>query len=460
MKSTNDKQSNAGMDQSGYTRRGFLIASGFAAAAITVAPAGILGRQGDPAPSDRPNIAGIGVGGKGEGDMKVLSEIANIYALCDVDAEYAGKTFDAYSEAKIYTDYRRMLESEPAIDAVVIATPDHTHAVIAALAMKMGKHVFLQKPLTHKIWEARQLAHIARETGVVTQMGNQGHAGEGGRLINEWVSEGALGAVREVHCWTNRPIWPQGEDLTRPAEIPSVPSTLDWNLWIGPSDFRPYHPAYAPFTWRGWRDFGTGAIGDMGAHIIDHPYWALELEYPETVHASSTPYSEESFPRASIVRYTFPARGANPPVELTWYDGGLLPPRPAGLEDGRRLGGKGGGMLIIGDEGTLMASVYGENPRLIPESFMQEYGPPKKRLPRSPGIHEEWINAIRGEGETTSHFGYAGPLTETMLLGNVAIRFQEENIPLEYDGEKMRIVNHPPADEWIQHQGYRYGWKL
>jgi len=288
-------------------------------------------------------------------------------------------------------------------------------------------------------------------------MGNQGHAGEGARLICEWIWDGAIGDVREVHCWTNRPIWPQGIDA--PKEIPSVPSTVDWDVWLGPAPFRPYHPAYHPFKWRGLWDFGTGALGDMGAHIFDQPFWALKLKSPVSVQASSTPFTKDYYPWAEVVTYEFAAREGMGPLTLTWWDGGLMPPRPPELEPGRMMGDEGGGVLFRGDKGLIMCSVYGENPRLIPESRMQEYKRPEKTIPRSPGIREEWIEAIKKGAKSTTDFAYSGPLTEAMLLANVAVRLKDRNMKLLWDGEKMGFTNLPEADEFL-HFEYRPGWSL
>jgi predicted dehydrogenase len=390
----------------------------------------------------------------------------NIVALCDVDDEQMGRFEESVSEeesgrelfakAKKYRDFRKMLEIEN-LDAVTVSIPDHSHAAVAMMAIKMGKHAFVQKPLTHTIYEARKLAEAAREAKVVTQMGNQGHAGEGGRLINEWIWDGAIGAVREVHAWTNRPIWPQG--IKRPSMVVSRPPTLDWEVWLGPAPYRPYHYAYAPFNWRGWCDFGTGAIGDMGAHILDHPFWALKLGHPTSVEATCSEFNDETYPLTSKIQYHFPARDEMPPVELTWFDGENVPPRPPELEEGRRMGDRGGGVVFIGDKGMLMCSTYGMNPRIIPETKMREYERPAKTIPRSPGIHEEWVAACKGGPATTSSFDYAGTLTEVMLLGNVANRMAHLNTPLEWDGENMKITNIPQANEYI-HKLYRYGWRL
>lgn len=448
------------------SRREFIGTTAAGAAGIMIVPRHVLGGPGHVPPSDRVNIACVGVGGKGESDIRSVST-ENIVALCDVDDRKMAHTLrrakkdPAYAarleKAPKYRDFRVMLEKEKSIDAITVSTPDHNHAIIALTAIQLGKHTFVQKPLTRTIEEARLLAKAARAAGVKTQMGNQGHAGEGARLINEWIWDGAIGDVREVHAWTNRPVWPQG--IPRPQNNRPVPPELDWNLWLGVANFRPYDPAYVPFSWRGWWDFGTGALGDMGAHIFDHPYWALHLGFPKTIQASSTRFTPESYPIASKVHYEFPARGKMPPVRLTWYDGGIMPPRPAEIEQGRKLGDSGGGVLFIGDKGILMCSTYGRNPRLVPESKMREYKRPPKTIPRSPGIHEEWIAAIKNDTETTSHFGYAARLTETMLLGNIAIRFAHENKILEYDGEKMEITNLSEANQYLRRE-YRPGWEL
>jgi len=448
------------------TRREFMGRSVTAAAGFMIIPRHVLGGKGHKAPSDTLNIANVGVGGQGSWDTRKVSS-ENIVAMCDVDDMQIAnflksdrndpQHIEMYNKANKYKDFRIMLEKEKNIDAITVTTPDHTHAVIAMMAIKMGKHVFVQKPLTHTIKEARMLAKAAKKASIVTQMGNQGHAGEGGRLINEWIWDGAIGDVREVHAFTNRPIWPQG--IEAPKEIPSVPSSLDWNLWLGPAPFRPYHPAYAPFSWRGWWDFGTGALGDMGAHILDHPFWALKLGYPTSVQASSTRFTKDSYPVAEIVTYEFPARGKMPPVKLTWYDGGLMPSRPPELEQGRKMGDDGGGVLFIGDKGALMCSTYGRNPRIIPESKMKEYKRPEKTIPRSPGIHEEWIEAIKSGKKSTSDFEYSSLLTETMLLANLAVRMKEHNTKLLWDGEKMEITNLPEANKFL-HKEYRPGWTL
>ena len=440
--------------------------SAAAAAGLMIVPRHVLGGPGYTPPSDTLNIGCVGVGGKGSSDIRSCSG-ENIVALCDVDDTQVARFLKSdrntpeqktmFDKAGKYRDFRVMLEEEKSIDAVTVSTPDHSHAVAAMMAMKMGKHAFVQKPLTHTIKEARLLAETAKEMDVVTQMGNQGHAGEGGRLINEWIWDGAIGDVHEVHCFTNRPIWPQG--IEAPKEIPSVPSSLEWNVWLGPARFRPYHPAYHPFKWRGFWDFGTGALGDMGAHILDHPFWALKLGHPTTVQATSTPYTKDSCPLAEIVTFEFPQRGEMPPVTLKWFDGGLMPPRPEGLEAGRMMGDSGGGGIFYGSKAMLMYSTYGNNPRIVPESKMKEYRRPEKTIPRSPGIQLEWIEAIKTEKKSTTDFSYSGMLTEVMLLGNAAVRVQEHKTRLDWDGDKMEFTNLPEANQYL-HFEYRTGWSL
>ena len=453
MKNSKNSVKSRGKDVS---RRDFLTRAAVATAGITIIPRHVLGGAGYTPPSDKLNIAGIGIGGMGKNNVAALATTENIVALCDVDDNYALEVFKKYPEAKKYRDFRKMLENEKSIDAVVVATPDHTHAVISLAAIQLGKHVYCQKPLTHSIYEARNLAEAARDAGVATQMGNQGHAGEGNRLIAEWIWDGAIGQVREVHSWTNRPVgyWPQG--IGRPEETPSFPVGLGWNLWLGPAPYRHYNPAYAPFKWRGWWDFGTGALGDMACHIIDTPFWALKLGHPTSVDASSSPVNGETYPLASIVHYTFPARGDMPPVKLTWYDGGLMPPRPEELEEGRKMGDRGGGVLFVGEKGKLMCGVYGNNPRLIPETRMQEYEQPAKSIPRVEGIHEDWIQASKGGKPACSNFDISGPLTEMVLLGNIALRTGEK---ITWDGPNMRVTNIDEANQYVD-RDYREGWSL
>ncbi len=442
------------------SRRDFLGSAAAAAAAFTIVPRHVLGGPGNNPPSEKLNIAGIGVGGRGANVLEGV-ESQNIVALCDVDWHNAAGTFRRYPEAIKYRDFREMLDKEDKnIDAVTIATPDHVHAVASIAAIKRGKHVYCEKPLTHSVYEARKLAEAAREHKVATQMGNQGQASEETRLMCEYIWDGAIGPVRQVHVWTDRPsnglfnvFWPQGVD--RPKETPPVPETLGWDLWLGPAPYRPYHPAYLPFKWRGWWDFGTGALGDMGCHRLDPVFRALKLGHPISVEAASTLVNKETYPVASIVHYNFPARQDMPPVTVTWYDGGLKPPRPDEMNEGEQMGTNG--VLFIGDKGKMLEH------RLISESRRQEYGKPPQVLPRSPGHFEEWIEACKGGKLAGSNFDWAGPLAEVVLLGNVALRVELREMltrtKLLWDGPNMKITNIPEANEFLRRE-YRDGWNL
>jgi len=442
----------ADQGQSGkISRRHFMGAA--AVAALTVVPRHVLGGVGNVPPSEKLNIAGIGIGGRGEGDLdECRSE--NIVALCDVDEAHAARVFKKYPSAKKWTDFRKMLDEQKDIDAVVIATPDHLHAMVAMAAIKRGKHVYCEKPLAHCIWECRQLTLAARAAKVATQLGNQGQASEGNRLVSEIIWDGAIGAVREVHSWCNRYISPRGID--RPKDTPPVPATLNWDLWLGPAKSRPYHPAYLPFSWRGWWDFGTGVLGDIGCHQLDAIFRALKLGYPVTIDACSSGVNAETAPLSSIVRYEFPAREGMPPLTLTWYDGGLMPQRPAELEEGRKFG-EADDNLFIGDKGKMLGY------RLIPEARMKEYGKPPQKIARSPGHHKEWINACKGGPAARANFDWAGPLTEAVLVGNIALKMEkqlyEKGLKLHYDGPKMQVTNLPEANKYIRDE-YREGWTL
>ncbi len=440
-----------------------LMTRSAAAAAFTVVPRHVLGRAGQVAPSGELNIAGIGVGGRGADDLRGV-ESENIVALCDVDWRSAAATFRRYPDARRYRDFREMLDKEgDRIDAVVIATPDHVHAVASMAAIQKGKHVYCEKPLTRTVREARELTQAAREAKVATQMGNQGMAFEGNRLIKEWLWNGAIGPVREVHVWSDRPThqgklplwWAQG--IERPPETPPVPEHLDWDLWLGPAPQRPYHPAYVPFRWRGWWDFGSGGLGDMGIHNLAPVFSALKLGAPTSVHASSTAVYEETLPLASSVHYEFPARGDMPAVMVHWYDGGLIPARPAELEDGRNLP-REDGLIFVGDEGKMLVTGWGGNsPRLIPESRMQAYKLPSKSLPRSIGHYAEWIKACKEGTPTESSFDFAGPMTEAVLLGTVCVRAGGHK--LSWNSENMTITNRPEANRYL-HYTYREPWTL
>ncbi len=448
------------MSKQHISRRRFLAATA-TTAAVTIVPKHVLGGPRNIPPSEKLNIAGIGIGGMGKSNLRQL-ESENIVALCDVDHNYAAGTFKRYPKAKVYTDFRKMLDKQKDIDAVVIATPDHTHAVISMEAMRRGKHVYCQKPLTHDVYESRMLAKTAKETGVATQMGIQGHSDEGGRLICEWIWDGAIGEVREVDAWCSLSYYPFGHARwsskwsRRPKETPPVPSTLDWDLWLGPAPERPYHPAYHPAVWRCWWDFGCGMMGDRGAHTLDPVFWALKLGHPTSVEATSVDLNPDTHPVASIVTYRFGARGDLPPVKLTWYDG-LRAPRPVEIEDGRRLGNVEGGALFKGSKGKLMAGVYGEGARLIPESRMKEYKQPPKTIPRVKGSHEmDWVRACKDGQPAGANFEYSGLLTEVCLLGNVARRVDAR---IEWDPVNMKVTNMPEANKYVRTQ-YRKGWSL
>lgn len=444
------------------SRRNFLGSAAAASAAFSIVPRHVLGGVGYVAPSEKLNIATIGAGGMGSGNTKRCGG-ENIVALCDVDYDRAKKTFKAFPNAKRYKDFRVMLDKQKDIDAVIVATPDHTHAAAAMMAMKMGKHVYVQKPLTHTVHEARMLTETAHEMGVATQMGNQGHSKEGCRLVKEWIADGVIGDVREVHCWTNRPVWPQG--ILRPEETPDVPKDLDWDLWLGPAPYRPYNQAYLPFNWRAWYDFGCGALGDMGCHIMDAAFWALDLKYPTSVQASRGEQvvkmwervkNDETYPNASVVHYSFPARGDMPPVKVHWYDGGILPERPEEMDPRSELSKNG--TIFIGDKGKMISGAYGDSPRIIPESKMREYKRPAKTLKRIEVSHEQnWIDACKGGDAACSNFDYSGPFTETVVMGNLAIRMPGRR--LEWDGANMKVTNNDVANEFVG-KTYREGWTL
>jgi len=446
----------------GLSRRSFLGSSLAATAAFAIVPRRVLGGAGNTPPSEKLNLAIIGAGGRGADDIEGVKS-QNIVALCDVDATNAASSFKRFPAAKQYKDFRVMLEKEKNIDAVVVATPDHIHAVASMAAIKLGKHVYCEKPLTRTIHEARALAKAAREAKVATQMGNQGMAFDGNRLITEWITDGAIGPVREVHVWSDRPThrgkmplwWPQG--IERPTDTPPVPTTLDWDLWLGPAPWRPYHPAYVPFKWRGWWDFGSGGLGDMGIHNLAPVFSTLKLGPPVSVYASSTPAFKETVPLAATVHFNFAAREGRPPVKLHWYDGGLLPARPDELDDERDLDAEDG-IIFVGDKGKMLVEGWGgERPRLIPEARNKEYQRPPKTLPRSIGHYEEWIQACKTGSSTRSNFDFAGPLTEAVLLGSLAIRLGNQK--LYWDAANLKVTNVDEANALL-HYKYRNGWSL
>jgi len=439
------------------SRRKF-VGGASAALAFTIVPRHVLGR-GYRAPSDTLNVACIGVGGMGRNDVNGMSG-ENIYALCDVDWKQAESSFGAFPKAKRYRDYREMLEKEAKnIDAVTVSTPDHSHAAAAILAMRAGKHVYCQKPLARTLGEVRAMMDVARTTKVATQMGNQGHAGAGTRLLREVVEAGMIGTVKEVHYWTNRPIWPQGMD--RPTEAHNPAPTFDWNLWLGPAAERPYNPAYAPFRWRGWWDFGCGALGDIAPHAMDAAFWTLDLGFPERIESEASPLYPETAPKMSRIVYDFPARGARPAVKVVWRDGGLTPARPAGYpaEAQWPLGGDPGHQLWIGTEGMLVADVYGDGVRLVDEAKNAELKakPPAQKYPRTEGVHKEWIAACKGGPAAGSNFaGHAGPLTQMTLLGNLAVRMAQ---PLTLNPATGEVTNAKVPEEFVR-PAYRKGWTL
>jgi predicted dehydrogenase len=531
MNEEKEEKKSKGQGKKALTRRKFLSSVATSGAAVAIVPRHVLGRGFTP-PSDTLNVAGVGVGGMGRANLINLAS-QNIVALCDVDWGYAEKGFDRldadihrlqdrldqfaappaadqpaatsplpaefdrvrakarlegmiklktvhWPRAKRHNDYREMLERQKDIDAVVVATADHMHAPIALAAMDLRKHVYVQKPLTWSVEEARKLARAAKETKVATQMGNQGHSMDDARTAVEYVWAGAIGEVREVHIWTNRPVgyWPQGvprpEALKEPADklrwnnqgvnqrlaaalagnYP-VPDKLSWDLFLGAAAPNiEYHPIYHPFNWRGWVDWGVGAIGDMGAHLIDHSMWALNLGLPSSVETVSTPFNGVSYPEATLTTYEFPLRGALPPVKLIWYDGGLMPSKPEELGDEELK--KEGGALLIGSKGKLLHETYGLKPRLLPKSLQDSFGKPPQKLPRIPGeAHEmNWVQAAKGKTEASCPFEYAARLTEVMLLGIVALRAGKK---IYYDGTNMRVTNLPEANDYLRRE-YRQGW--
>jgi predicted dehydrogenase len=439
------------------SRRQFLASHAAAAATLPLWGAALVR-----SPADRKvRIAGVGVGGQGGSDLQSLAS-EEVVALCDVDWVYAENTLKRFPGARRYHDFREMLDREKdQIDAVVVGTPDHTHAVITLAALKAGKHVYCEKPLTRTVREARQVAEAAARAGVATQMGNQGMAFEGNRILKEWLADGVIGPVHEAHVWSDRPTskgtkklwWTQG--IERPTDTPPVPENLHWDLWLGPAPTRPYHPAYAHFRWRGWWDFGSGGLGDMGIHNLAPVFDALRLGPPTRIQGSSTPVFEDSVPAACVVHYDFDGRDGMPPLKLHWYDGGMMPPRPEELEPGEELD-REDGAILVGEKGKLLLEGWGGRVvRLLPDSRMQSYQRPLKRLPRSIGHHEEFVRACKQGTPTQSHFGFAGPLTEAVLLGMVCIR--NGGHLLTWDAAQLKVTNRPEANQFL-HYDYRPTW--
>lgn len=459
-------------------RRQFISGSAMAIGSFTLLPRFVLGGAKFVAPSEKVYIALIGCGGQGRTNARGLfgEKDAQIVAVCDPNEKedyspfyYGGvagrlpvkeEVVKQYSAQKPdfscseYTDFRVLFEKEKNIDAILCATPDHAHAFVTIAALKRGKHVYCEKPLTHNIYEARAVAKAAEEAGVATQMGNQGRSDEGNRLTCEWVWDGAIGAVREVHAWSNAGGWAGGKG--RPTDTPEIPKNLNWDLWLGPKKARPYHPSYAPYNWRGWWEFGTGCVGDMAVHNIDPAFAALKLGHPTSVEGFSEFVDSEVIGPNNRVVWEYPQRENMPPVKVTWYDGNLMPKRPDELEPGRMMGGDGNGVMLIGDKGIIMGDGWSGSPRIIPEAKMKDYKRPEKTLPRSPGHHRDWLNACKGGPKACSDFSYGARLAEMMLLGDVAIRTQKK---LFWDGPNMKATNAPEAEAFIREQ-YREGWSL
>jgi predicted dehydrogenase len=435
-------------------RRAFLKSIAVTTFGFQLVPRYVLG-QGQRPPSEKLNIAGIGIGGQGGG---VLGEMTteNIVALCDVDSAKAGGTFSRFPNAGRFRDYRVMLEQRKDIEAVMIATPDHMHAPIALASMRAGKHVYVEKPMAHSIEEARLMTKVAKETGLVTQMGNNGHAGEGLRLTREWIQAGVIGKVNEVHGWSDRPLkwWPQ--PAQRPPNVSPIPKDLDWNLWLGCAPERPYSPAYHPFAWRGWFDFGTGALGDMAVHNLDPAFYALDLEAPISAESQHSGLAPESYPAWQIITFQFPGRGARPPVKMVWYDGGKLPPKPPGMDQDDNL--PDNGVLFIGTKGVILCGGWSGPPRLVPATLMNDFKAPPKTIPRSIGHRQEWIQACKAKKpqDAKAGFFYSGPFTEALLVGNLATRSQQR---IQWDSTNMRAVNAPAAEPLIRKK-YRQGFDI
>ncbi len=504
-----EKSKSSRKGDKGLTRRDFMASAAGSAATVTILPRQVLGGAGQTAPNDRLAVACVGVGSQGLRVMLNLLAMPEIevVGVCDVNEgsdDYiewgknsmrdrlrgflADDTYGRFSSGYVagreparevveayygknnpsgkkrgcfaYADYREMLAAEPGIDAVVIATPDHHHAAASIAAMRAGKHVYCQKPMATSIYEARKMAEVAKDTGVATQVATGASGSESTCQLCEWIWSGAIGPVRAVRNWSNRPIWPQG--IGRPIDRPSVPEGLDWDLWLGPAPERPYNPCYAPFAWRAWWDFGTGALGDMGCYSFDTIYRVLKLGAPERVEASATTvFSAVDVPRqtldegppvSSIIRYDYAAREDMPPVTVTWYDGGIKPPRPETLEDEKEL--RDEGLYFVGDDGVILCGFSGQSPRLVPESKMKAFTPPASTLPRSPGHIEEWVTACKGGPPALANFEFAGTVTQGFLVGNVALRAGHS---LQWDDVNAKATNVEGTDRFV-HPEFRPGW--
>lgn len=479
---TSEHSSQANINNS---RRKFLKTGAAAAAGFMIMPRHVLGGPGFTAPSDKLIVAGIGVGGKGDSDLRMFSESgkAEIAYLCDVDDKRAANSVQRFPKAKYYKDFREMLDKEHRhIDAVSIASPDHNHALHALPAMQLGKHVYVQKPLTHDVWEARVLTHAAKRYQVVTQMGNQGASGDGVRQMREWIDAGAIGDVHTIYCWTDRPVWPQG--IQWPSKKAPIPATLDWDLWLGTAPKVDYVDKLVPFNWRGWWDYGTGALGDMGCHIMEAPFSILGLQYVKDVQASvgsvyvdefKRGYFPESCPPSSYAIMTFPKTAKTQgDVKIHWMDGGIQPERPDELGPNEIFGDGGNGILFVGTKGKILADCYAANPRILPTSSTQAEGIPE-RYPRVPGgangHYAQWVEAcIAGYGnkEVSAPFEISGPLTEALLMSNLAIRgsdlridnkYPGRNLKLIWDNEQMKVTNFDEVNQFVK-RSYPAGWEV
>lgn len=442
------------------TRRAFLRHSATVVSGLLVVPRHVIAGSGTVPPSERINIAGIGVGGVGAADLHAVEMETNIVALCDVDSRRAASSFRKFRKSKHYVDFRRMFdEMDRDIDAVIVATPDHTHAVAAMAALRRGKHVYCEKPLAHSIGEIRQLVKVAREMKAVTQMGIQGHSFDSIRTFCEWVWDGAIGQVHTIHAGCGL-INSGMDDLPQLRQSYPTPPELDWDLWVGPAKERPYHPTYLPATWRGWTPFGNGTIGDWACHVLDPVFWALDLKAPSTIRADTKDYDPvnqaDVFPKGEIVSFGFPARGKRGPITLKWYSGTEKIPRPPELEpDENNIET---GAIVVGDRGTIVYGSHGAGQvRIIPQSRMDAYPPPAKSLPRVLGHHWEWLQCIRNRGKPGADFSYAGPLSEIALLGVIAIRLSGQT--LRWDAETARFTNSEKGNELIA-PPCRKGWEL
>lgn len=467
-------------------RRSFIKKSAAAGAAFSIVPSFVLGGV-HTAPSDTLYVGAVGVGGRGAGVVNELFETGKVkfVALCDVDDKMAERSYTAHPNAKQYRDFRKIYDNHLSdIDAIMVATPDHTHACIALPFMKEKKHAYVEKPLTHNIYEARAMARVAADMGIVTQMGNQGSSGDGIRLAQEWIDAGVIGKVHKVDCWTNRPVWPQG--LRMLTEKEPVPDTLDWDLWLGPAAMRDYNSLYLPFKWRGFWDFGTGAMGDMGCHIMETPFKTLGLKFPYEAEASCTTvwsgdFVEADFkgvcPPSSVVRLKF--KTDNGDVALNWYDGGLMPDLPPELGDDDKPGDGAGGSIFYGTDGIMVTDTYSRNPRLLPAERMKDFTPPAQTINRVKTSHAgNFVDACINGGETSSPFSYGGPLTEAVLMGNLAIQAYQHKVlkpgknagdwaPYDYpgrktilwDGDNMKVTNYEQANQWVK-RNYREGWEI